>query len=1165
MRTSPVLVPGLLLCLMVAAQGDSGGPVHAREQPAATDQACQVSANRHYGGAEINAVAWGDEIGVEVELALDCGAGRATRLSITEALPAGIERVGGIGRAPDEVRGGALTWHVDQPPVAPATIRFAYRIYATPPWGAFDADGEQALAWPMLIDLTEAGTVRRQPVPDLAPARVREREGLGCGMARSRDIQPAQVLAGQPFEVKLRLTPSQCSPFARRTRGIIALQPYADPARMLQLAQVQTALLDPARVTPENAMFGVVVNGSGGPRVQPPTSEYIYLEDLVRGLPPDPAGGADAAAALAAGLDLLTDWPAHHELLIYITHPAAPRADPAAVRALRDEAARRGVEIAAICAGGGCDPALSYSHSAADLHILRREVSQGLLEAHRGPPLALDAIEVEERLLGFVQVEPGSVVPPAEGVGGHTLRWRVAAPAAGSAIEVGYRARIDIWGRLPLGIGGLARLRYAGGGQRSFDLPRGMVLVDRDPNAVPKPCRPVADKSATPRRLPLGDPVTVRLDFGAECPSEDGLVDVVLVLDVSGSMDGQPIVDAREAALVFLDILRPGPARVGLVTFDHVIVSRQPLTDDYSPLRADLAAMRARGGTDIAAGIRAAAELVLARRPGATPVIIVMTDGFNNDGPAPMLAAALDAKAQGGNVMTICFGEQGDCDPSLSDVASLPSLHFTAASSSDLTERFAELGLLLRGLGLASTRFVDVLPPHMRYLPGSAVPPPAEIRPATPSQGQTLVWDFADPPPGGVSARYQAEPLLLGPQATNATARATFVDDLSREGAADFPVPIVETYIPDPQGPCHPALGKAADRSRVEVGQAVGVSLSVRLDCPKHAVPLDIVLVVDHSSSMASLDRLANAKLAAGAFLDALDPGSARVGLVAFSTDVSQTRALTADLGQIRRAVDGLHATGLTGIATALTAARELLNQRRPEAPGAVLLLTDGVNTAGTPETMLAAAERLKNGGVMIVTVCAGACDAALPLVASRPAYAFNIQASADLIALFRGLAVDLSQDLPHDLVITDGFPAAVEVDPASFQPVPAVGTAGEAVWRFERLPEGGLDLRYTLRPLVAGRVPANRFARLDYMFGLGQPGRAYFPVPVLEVAGVETPTPAPTATPTGTPSATPSRVTPSATSGTPVASPSPTGDGPRQRAYLPYGEQADRNNSGHR
>ncbi len=1134
-RVRPRMTTGLIVAGLLAPAGAARtGPdpaVAANDGPA---QACAVAVVRQLTGGGAGGPLWGDEVTVGVEARLDCPAGRVTELAITETLPPEIAVVAGIGRAPDAVDGRAVTWRFAAPAVAPAVIRFSYRIYATPDASGFGPDGTQAVAWPMLAALTEAGAERRTAPSGLPPLVVRERPaGLGCGLSRARTFAPDPVLAGAPFDVRLRLTVNTCAAHRLRTHGVIALQPAGDAAEALQLAQVNTALLDPARVAPENALFGLVLNVRGGPKVQMPTTERVFLEDLARGQPPVADGGADAAAALGAALDLLPDWPAHHEVVLYVTHGRAPRADPAAVAALRDTAARRGVEIAAVCVGGGCDPALAYAHAAPDLRTLRADVQDGLMDAHRGPPVVVEALEIDERQLRYVQVDPASVSPAGGVPVGDAWRWRFDGPAVGRTVEVGYRARIDIWGRLPLGAGGRARLRYVGGGQTTFDLPKSLITVERDPDAVPPPCRAAVAKSAAPARVPLGDPVTVTLDFGAECPGESRLADVALVLDVSGSMAGQKLADAREAALTFLDVLQPGHAQVGLVTFDDQVVAREALTTDFDRLRRVLGQMAAGGGTDIAAGLRAAADVLAARRAGATPVIIAMTDGFNGGGPDPVVAAALEARALGLLVATICFGDA--CDPSLPEVASAPAYHFAAPDADSLRLLFAGLALMLRESRLATARVVDVLPPHMRLVPGSAVPPPSRVDPPAGGRGETLTWDVDDPPLGTLRLRYEAEPLVLGPQPTNAEARVRFVDDRGRPGEAVFPVPVVEAYVPDPTGPCVPALGKTASPTEAAIGEPVAVALTVGLDCPRRAAPMDIVLVVDHSASMGALDRLANAQRAAGAFADAVDPAATRLGLVAFADDVTARVPLTADFARVRAAVGGLRAAGRTGIAQALNAAGDLLAERRPEALGAVVLLTDGADSAGAGP-MLAAAERLRAGGTTVVTVCAGECDAALPRVASRPALAFDVPDSAQLVAVFQSLATQLTRDRVTDLVITDAFPAAVDVDAASFAPSPSDWDGDTAVWKLDTLTDAGLAIGYRVTPRVAGRVPANRYARLDYVFGPGLRGRAFFPVPVIAVRGPATPTatatgaasPTATATPgsaTATPTATPTRI----------------------------------------
>lgn len=1145
-RPSACSAPAVLLLLLIALRAGGAAPAAAErpmvaDRPVAPTQTCEAEVSRRYDLNPSRPLLWGDELNITVEIRLTCSISAPTRLSVTETLPPGLALVGGIGRPPDATQGQAQTWHFDHPVLAPDVLRLGYRVYATPDPGAFDAEGRQALAWPMILEIGQGAGAQRLPPPVLEGFAVHERAaGLGCGMARSRSISPERVLAGQPFTVSLRLAMNVCAPFARRTRGMIAMQPWPDAAEMLRQAQVVTALLDPARVQAENAMFGALMNDRGAPRIQPPTTELIFVEDLARNHPPSPDGGGDAATALSAALDQVPDWPAHHEVVFYITHAGAAPSDPAALAAVVERAGRQGVELVPICVGGSCEPGLTYAYSPADLRYLRRDLLQGLAEQHRGPALEVEAIEVSEHLHRFVQAEPNSAQPPAR-LDGDRLRWRLAAPAPGQALELHYRARVDIWGRLPLGTGSRALAVYREAGRQAFELPRGTVIVDRDPNAGPKPCRPALAKSAAPPRLPLGESVEIRLDFGAECPDALNLVDAVMVLDVSGSMSGK-IEDARTAAQTFVDLVLPGPAQLGLVTFDHQVQTVVPLSADFDPLRLALVQMQAGGGTQIDLGLERATELLLARRAGASPVIILMTDGYSGGGPEPVLEAALKAKAQGILVVTICFGAQ--CDPSLEEAATLPRFFFQAADADALLGLFVEMGLLLRQLGLTTAEVADELPANMRYLPGSAQPPPAELRPAAGGRGETLVWRFERPPLGGVGIRYRAEPLILGEQPTNTRAELSFVDDEGRSGGGLFPVPRVEAYIPDPKGPCHPALVKTAAPERVVLGEPVAVALGIRMDCPKVVAPLDIVLVIDHSASMGALDRLPNAQLAANAFLDQVDPADTRVGLVSFGDAVTGRVPLAADYAPLRRAIAALRPNGQTALSQALNAARELLARRRPEAIGAVVLLTDGRNTAGV-DPMLAAADRLKADGTHLVTVCAGDCDAALVAVASRPTFAYQVSDSTLLVDLFRRLAQELTTDRLHDLVVTDAFPSAVTVDPASFSPAPELWTGAEARWRFPTLPEAGLVLGYSLRPQVAGRVPANRFARLDYRFGLGQTGQAYFPVPVIEAIG-----PDPTATATAVPSAgTPTpgtSTTPGPIPGTPSA---PTA---HWRCYLP-------------
>ncbi len=128
--------------------------------------------------------------------------------------------------------------------------------------------------------------------------------------------------------------------------------------------------------------------------------------------------------------------------------------------------------------------------------------------------------------------------------------------------------------------------------------------------------------------------------------------DLVILLDVSSSMEGAPIRAAKRALFTLLDAKREAGRsdRLGLVTFGGVDdsgirVACDPTQDDesYSSFSAAVEGCRAYGWTPMAAGVQRACDLFesLARAPGARDErrIILVTDGYPTDGADELLAA----------------------------------------------------------------------------------------------------------------------------------------------------------------------------------------------------------------------------------------------------------------------------------------------------------------------------------------------------------------------------------------------------------------------------------------------------------------------------------------------------------------------------------------------
>jgi Ca-activated chloride channel family protein len=150
----------------------------------------------------------------------------------------------------------------------------------------------------------------------------------------------------------------------------------------------------------------------------------------------------------------------------------------------------------------------------------------------------------------------------------------------------------------------------------------------------------------------------------------------------------------------------------------------------------------------------------------------------------------------------------------------------------------------------------------------------------------------------------------------------------------------------------------------------------------------DVVLVVDTSGSMTATDlkpsRIVAARQAAERFVQALPPNT-RVGVVEFSSRARLASPLTRDRAVVLSAIRGLDADGGTAIGDGLALAIDVLRRGATEAtvtspgaappapedaPGTVVLLSDGASSAGQPPQQ--AAMRANQAGVVVHTVGIG-------------------------------------------------------------------------------------------------------------------------------------------------------------------------------------------------
>ena len=148
-------------------------------------------------------------------------------------------------------------------------------------------------------------------------------------------------------------------------------------------------------------------------------------------------------------------------------------------------------------------------------------------------------------------------------------------------------------------------------------------------------------------------------------------VDIMVALDLSGSMEamdfnlrGRDVNRLDMAREVLREFIKKRPSdRIGIVAFAGRPYLAAPLTLDHDFLlqnleRLQLGAVREYNSTAIGSALATAVNR-LEHVTSKSRLVILMTDGQNNAGKVPPLAAAEAAKALGIKVYTIGIGRQG--------------------------------------------------------------------------------------------------------------------------------------------------------------------------------------------------------------------------------------------------------------------------------------------------------------------------------------------------------------------------------------------------------------------------------------------------------------------------------------------------------------------------
>jgi tight adherence protein C len=244
-------------------------------------------------------------------------------------------------------------------------------------------------------------------------------------------------------------------------------------------------------------------------------------------------------------------------------------------------------------------------------------------------------------------------------------------------------------------------------------------------------------------------------------------LDIVLAIDVSGSMSGDKLAQAKAAAVAFVASIRPEDKATILAFSDRLNVV-VPATNDRAALQAGLEGLQAAGNTAAYDALYRSAQLLSASPEGHRRAVILLTDGADTTSKYSARVAADVARQQGVLVYTIGLGPDA-VDAVLKDLSEpTGGKYYKAPAPQDLQGIYQAISLELssqlilkyhsttrteRSYQLVSVQINygdaqgQILSAVVRYRP-----PPAALLPSTPETVKVIPTPFFVGLPAGMTA-----------------------------------------------------------------------------------------------------------------------------------------------------------------------------------------------------------------------------------------------------------------------------------------------------------------------------------------------------------------------------------------------------------------------------
>lgn len=546
--------------------------------------------------------------------------------------------------------------------------------------------------------------------------------------------------------------------------------------------------------------------------------------------------------------------------------------------------------------------------------------------------------------------------------------------------------------------GGAVGLGVAGGQPaRAQSGNSGGTCVDADPDTHAL----YSTRVITPSTIQLCQTATVSVTVRTNCGAVP--IHVVMDIDRSGSMVGQPMNDVKKAAkelIRVLDLQSNKETKAGLVSHGDPPTRDSQLTNAIGRINGQINAMNPGGEDNLPRSVEMALQVLQQGRSGSNgepvEVMVVLSDGGQTYSPDGAVTAASKAKGQGVLVIGICIdnglGIQG-CTP-MRKLAS-PRFYFESKNTGSLVRIFKQVADDLRLISLRKLTVEETLPDGVYLVPGSLSPAPSitETAESSPPGGPPALrhfgWDHEFVGPTGVTYTYQVSVTDLAAYTLSTTA-TKFKDTRGNVGTiriptgtlnvpelcpvavptpTDTPTPTAtptptDTPAVPPSATPTPTRTPTPTATPTEPPRVIYLPILNLYRCVEQDRPIDTVLVIDASTSMlertsAGRTKLAAAQDGAGAFVDRLRPID-RAAIVGFNNSATLLAPLSADAAGLRAAIGSLTAAPNTRIDLALRTAADALADRRAEARPVVILMTDGLPSHTTPAQVRAAADTLR-------------------------------------------------------------------------------------------------------------------------------------------------------------------------------------------------------------